>query len=122
MRSLLQERFRDDDSGRAAVRSWAALEFCEWGVDHGGGEDLVEGVDVTELGVGVLGRVEVVDAGDLGKVGGSGVVSGGGRGRLVGWGCFLGDILGKEGREGELTSPCTPSLHFQTFAPRLVHW
>ena len=35
---------------------------------------------------------------------------------------FLGNILRKEGRERGLTSPCTPSLHFQTFAPRLVHW
>ncbi len=78
MRSLIQERFRDDDSGRAAVGSWAALEFCEWGVDHGSGEDLVEGVDVAELGVGVFERVEVVDAGDLGKIGRGGAVSGGG--------------------------------------------
>ena len=77
MRSLIQEGFRDDDSGCAAVGSWAALEFGERGMDHGGGEDLVEGVDVAELGVGVFGRVQVVDAGDFGKVSGGGAVSGG---------------------------------------------
>ena len=77
MRSLIQERFRDDDSGRAAVGSWAALEFSKGWVDHGGGQDLVEGVDVTELRVGVFGRVEVVNASDLGKIGGGGAVSGG---------------------------------------------
>ena len=98
------------------------MEFGEGGVDHGGGEDLVEGVDVAELGVGVFGGVEVVDAGDFGEVGGGGAVSGGGRGWLAGWVCFLGIYWGKEGRKEELTSPCTPSLHFQTFAPRLAHW
>ena len=80
MWSLIQERFGDDDSGCAAVGGWAALEFRERGVDHGGGEDLVEGKDVAELGVGVFGRVQVVDAGNFGKVGGRGAVSGGGRG------------------------------------------
>ncbi len=88
MRSLIQERFRDDDSGRATVRGRAALEFCEWGVDHGGGEYLVEGVGVAELGVGVFGGVEVVDAGDFGEVSGVGTVSGVGKGWLVGWDCF----------------------------------
>ena len=80
MRSLIQESFRDDDSGCTAVGSGAALEFREWGVDHGGGEDLIEGVDVAELGVGVFGGVQVVDAGDFGKVSRGGAVSGGGRG------------------------------------------
>lgn len=58
-------------------------------MDHGRGEDLVEGVDVAELGVGVFGRVEVVDAGDFGKVGGRGAVSGSSRRRLEVWDCVL---------------------------------
>ena len=67
-------------------------------MDHGGGEDLVEGVGVAELGVGVFGGVEVVDAGDFGEVSGGGAVSGCGRGWLVGLGVFLqGGIMG-EGR------------------------
>lgn len=53
------------------------MEFGEWGVDFGGGENLVEGVDVVELGVGVFGRVKMVDAGYFGEVGGCGAVSGG---------------------------------------------
>lgn len=116
MGALGEEGFGDEDGGCAAVGGGAALEFCEGGVDHGGGEDLVEGVGVAELGVGVFGGVEVVDAGDFGEVGGGGAVSGRGRGWLVGW------DRGKVGSKGGLTSPCTPSLHFQTFAPRLVHW
>ncbi len=71
-----EEGVGDDDGGGAAVGGGAALEFGEGGVDGGGGEDLGEGVDVAELGVGVLGGVEVVDAGDFGKVGCGGAVSG----------------------------------------------
>jgi hypothetical protein len=51
------------------------LELGERGVDFGGGEDLVQGVDVVELGVGVLDAVGVVDAGDLREVLGFGAVS-----------------------------------------------
>ena len=92
-------------------------------MDHGGGEDLVEGVGVAELGVGVFGGVEMVDACDFSKVGGGGAVSGSGRRWLVGCDCFsVGFFWGKEGRKWKLTSPCTPSLHFQTFVLRLVHW
>lgn len=71
-----EEVFRDDDGGGAAVRGGAALEFGEGGVDGWGGEDLIEGVDVAELGVGVFGGVEVVDAGDFGQVVFVGAVSG----------------------------------------------
>ena len=63
-----EEGFRDDDCGGAAVRGGAALEFCEGGVDGGGGEDFRERVGGSELGVGVLGGVEVVDAGDFGEM------------------------------------------------------
>ena len=61
-------------------------------MDHGGGEDLVEGVGVAELGVGVFGRVEVVDAGDFGEVGGGGAVSGREGSVVSGMGLFLGVI------------------------------
>jgi hypothetical protein len=44
-------------------------------VDHGGLEDLVEGVLVTELGVGIFGAVKVVNATDFGKVFGFGAIS-----------------------------------------------
>lgn len=93
-------------------------------MDHGGGEDLVEGVGVAELGVGVFGGVEVVDAGDFGEVGWGGAVSGNGK-SVVSW---VGTVSsrwyfgGETGEKGELTSPYTPSLHFQTFVPRPVHW
>lgn len=71
-----EEVFGDDDGGGAAVGGGAALKFCEGGVDGWGGEDLFEGVDVAELGVGVFGGVEVVDAGDFGEVVFCGAVSG----------------------------------------------
>ena len=72
-----EEGFRDDDCGGAAIGDEAALKFSERGVDNWGGEDLVEGVDVAELGVWVFGRVEVIDAGDFGQVVRVGAVSGG---------------------------------------------
>ena len=72
-----EEGVRDDDGGGAAVGGGAALEFGEGGVDSGGGEDLVEGVDIAELGVRVFGGVEVVDAGDFGQVACISAVSGG---------------------------------------------
>ena len=74
------------------------MEFCEGRGDHGGGEDLVEGVGVAELGVGVFGGVEVVDAGNFSKVGGASAVSGCGRSWLVDLDCFSVGFLGK-GRE-----------------------
>ena len=90
MGSAVEEVFGYDDRGGAAVGCGAALEFGEGGVQHGGGEDLVEGVDVAELGVGVFGAVEVVDAGDFGKVVHGGAVSGCGaavsRGRVLDFG------------------------------------
>ena len=64
----VEKGFGDDDGGGAAVGGGTALEFGEGGVDLLGGEDLVEGVGVAELGVGVFGRVEVVDACYFGKV------------------------------------------------------
>lgn len=55
MRAGGEEGVGDDDGGAAAVGCGAALEFGEGGVDGGGGEDLVEGVDGAELGVRVFG-------------------------------------------------------------------
>jgi len=46
----------------------AALQLGERGVDLGGAQDLLKGVLVTELGVGVVHRVLVVLVRDLGKV------------------------------------------------------
>lgn len=51
----LEESFGDDDCGCAAVRGGTALKLCERIMDHLGGEDLLEGVDVAELRVGVFG-------------------------------------------------------------------
>lgn len=75
MRSRGEEGLRDENGGRAAVRGRAALELGERVVDGGGFEDVVERVDLLELGVGVLGGVGVVDAGDLSKVPRFGAVS-----------------------------------------------
>lgn len=66
----VEESLRDQYGSRAAVGGRAALQFGEGLVDLGRGEDLVEGVDVLELGVRVFDGVEVVDAGDFGEVGG----------------------------------------------------
>lgn len=77
MRAGGEEGFGDDDGGGAAVGGGAALEFCEGGVDFLGGEDVGKGVGFTDLGVGVLCGMEVVDAGDFGEVGGCGAVSDG---------------------------------------------
>ncbi len=46
-------------------------------MEHGCFEDFVESVDSLELGIGVLGGVGVVDAGDFGKVIGGCAVPGG---------------------------------------------
>ena len=129
MGALGEEGFGDDDGGGTAVGGGAALEFGEGRVDHGGGEDLVEGVGVAELGVGVFGGVEVVDAGDFGEVGGCGTVSGGGRGWLVGWDCCLVMFWGRERRKGNsllhVLPPCI-SKHLRCAwcigdAPRSSH-
>ena len=64
-----EEGFGDEDGGSAAVGGGAALEFSERGVDGGGGEDLVKGVDVAELRVWVVRAVGVIDSGDLCEVG-----------------------------------------------------
>lgn len=82
-----EEGFGYDDCGGAAVGGGAALQFGEGVVQRGGGEDLLEGVDVAELRVGVLGGVEVVDAGYFGKVVGGGAVSG----------CFWRRLVREEG-------------------------
>lgn len=76
MRAGVEEGFRDDDGGGAAIGGGAALEFGEGIVNHGCVEDLIEGVDGLELRVRVLSGVGVVDASDFGKVVGSGAVSG----------------------------------------------
>ena len=49
-----EEVLRYDYDCGAAVGGRAALEFCEGRVDGGGVEDLLEGVGLAELGVGVL--------------------------------------------------------------------
>lgn len=63
-----EEGFGDDDGGGGAVAGGAALEFGEGGVDGRAGFDFFQGVDVAELAVRVGGRVEMVDARDLGQV------------------------------------------------------
>lgn len=68
VRARVEEFLRDDDDGGAAVGGGAALEFREGFVNEGGVEDLLEGVFVAELGVGVSLRVRVVDARDFGEV------------------------------------------------------
>jgi len=73
----VEEGFRDDNGRSATIRGGAALEFGEWVVEHGCFEDFVESVDSLELGIGVLGGVGVVDAGDFGKVIGGCAVPGG---------------------------------------------
>ena len=52
-----------DDEGAAAVADDAAVESVEGVGDHGGGEDVVDGDDVAEHGVGVV--LGVVAGGDL---------------------------------------------------------
>lgn len=109
MRAGVEEGFRDDDGGGAAIGGGAALEFGEGIVNHGCVEDLVEGVDGLELGVGVLGGVGVIDTGDFGKVVGGGAVSDG----LLKLGANV---------EGTHTSPYTPGQRFRTFVLRQEHW
>jgi hypothetical protein len=58
------------------------LKLCEGLVDHRGLDDLVEGVFLLELGVGVVLRVGVVDATDFGKVFELGAVPWAGLGRF----------------------------------------
>lgn len=68
MRAGVEEFLGDDDGCGAAVGGWAALELCEGFVDHGGFEDLLQGVFLLELGVGVALGVFVVDSGDFREV------------------------------------------------------
>ena len=75
MRTCGEEGFGDNDGGGTAVGSRAALKFSEGRVDASGLEDLVEGVDVVELGVWILSGVGVVDTGDFGEVIWGGAVS-----------------------------------------------
>ena len=69
-----EEGFRDDDGGCGAVGGGTALEFCKGWEDGRGGFDLVEGVYILELRVGVVGAVLVVDPCDFGEVFGGGAV------------------------------------------------
>ena len=57
-----------EHGGAGAVGGGGALQPGERRVHHLGVEDLQEGVDVLELGVGVVGRVAVVLLADLGEV------------------------------------------------------
>jgi hypothetical protein len=50
------------------------LQLCEWWVDHGRVEDLLQGVFGAELGVRVALAVFVRDAGDFGEIFGFGAV------------------------------------------------
>ena len=84
-------------------------------MDGGRREYLIEGVDVVELGVGVLGRVEVVYAGDFGEVDFISAVSG--ERQLSAWTNFWPRVRRNEAR---CTSPCILYLHYQTFARPLV--
>jgi hypothetical protein len=78
-------------------------------VDHGCVHDLLEGVFVLELGVGVVFGVCVVDAGDFCEVFEFGAVPG---------------VCVSEGMKERsvylLTSPCAPFQHCQTSAPHPV--
>lgn len=96
VRSGVEERLGDEDCSCATVRRGAALEFRERRVDHGRLEDLVEGVLVAELGVGVFGAVKMVDPANFGKVFCFGTVS-----------FVRGVRLGSAGAGGGLTFPCT---------------
>jgi hypothetical protein len=66
----LEEGFGDNDCCGCSVGSRTALQFGEGVVDHGGRLDLGEGVGGAELGIGVLGRVEVIDSRNFSKVSG----------------------------------------------------
>ncbi len=96
VRTSGKEGFGDDDGGRAAVGGGTELEFGEWRVDFWRGEDLIEGIDVTELGVGVFGGVEVIDASYFGEIGGCGSVSEA-RGIALSC-CLLGVLLSRDAR------------------------
>ncbi len=73
----VEEALRNDYCGPSAVARGAALEFGEGRVDHGGFEDFLESVFLSELGVGVALGVLVADAGDFCEVFGAGAVPGG---------------------------------------------
>lgn len=64
----IEESLGDDDGGSTTVRSRAALELGEGLKDGLGLHDLFAGVDLLELRVGVVGRVGMVDTGNLRKV------------------------------------------------------
>ena len=70
LRPARQERFTDDHGRRAAVGGRAALQLRERLVNGGAALDLLEGVDVAELAVGVVGAVQMVDPCDLREVAG----------------------------------------------------
>lgn len=76
----VKEGLRDEDGGGGAVGRGAALQLCEWLMDHGRLHDLLERVFVLELRVGVVLGVCVVDASDFGKVLKLGAVPGGSNG------------------------------------------
>jgi hypothetical protein len=68
VRAGIQESLGNDDSGSGSVRGRAALELGKGLVDHRGLHDLLKGVFILELGVGVALGVFVVDTSDLAKV------------------------------------------------------
>lgn len=68
IRSSAEEGFGHDDCSSCAVRSGAALKFGKGRMNHGRVENLGESVGFTELRIGILDRVEVVDAGYFCKI------------------------------------------------------
>lgn len=68
MRSGAEEGFGHDDCCSCAVRGGAALEFGKGRMDHWRAEDFGEGIGFAELRIGILDRVDVVDAGYFCKI------------------------------------------------------
>ena len=114
VRSSLQEGGRDDNGGRRAIGGGAALQFGEGWVDQRGGVDFGNRVRGAELGVGFVGRVQVVDARDFSEIGRERAVSGGST-------KYQAKTVQRRG-EGQATSPCTPAPHSRTSAPQQAHW
>lgn len=74
VRAGIKELLRDEDGSSASIRGRAALKLGERVEDLGCLHNLVEGIDLLELRVGILGRVGVVDASNLSKVLGLGTI------------------------------------------------
>jgi hypothetical protein len=71
----LEEGFGGYDCCGCSVGSGTALQFGEGVVDQGGRLDLGEGIGGAELGIRVLGRVEVIDSRDFSEVRGRCTIS-----------------------------------------------